>query len=291
MRSMTGYGRGQSVRNGSKFTVELNSVNRKQSDVVVTLPRELAELEPRVRDVINAEVTRGRLNVVIACHHSGLGAEAPALDAKLARSYFRAMLDLQKELGAGGEVGIETVLRAPGVIRMGDAAPEPEDAWPQVESALNDALGDLVKMREREGKNLAKDLIKRLKLVRTAVREIRKLQPAVVQRYRQTLHDRVARAGVDLPLDDDRLVKEIIFFADKSDITEELTRLDSHFAQFAHHLRKDEAVGRTLEFMSQEIGREFNTLGAKANDVQISQLVVACKSEMEKIREQIQNIE
>jgi uncharacterized protein (TIGR00255 family) len=291
MRSMTGYGRGQSVRNGSKFTVELNSVNRKQSDVVVTLPRELAELEPRVRDVINAEVTRGRLNVVIACHHSGQGAEAPALDAKLARSYYKAMRELQAELGAGGEVGIETILRAPGVLRAADAAPEPEDAWPLVEAALGTALGDLVKMREREGKNLAKDLIKRLKIVRTAVREIRKLQPAVVQRYRQTLHDRVQRAGVDLPLDDDRLVKEIIFFADKSDITEELTRLDSHFAQFAHHLRKDEAVGRTLEFMSQEIGREFNTLGAKANDVQISQLVVACKSEMEKIREQIQNIE
>ena len=288
---MTGYGRGQSVRNGSKFTVELNSVNRKQSDVVVTLPRELAELEPRVRDVINAEVTRGRLNVVIACHHSGHGPESPALDAKLARSYYRAMVDLQKELGAGGEVGIETILRAPGVLRSVDAAPEPEDAWPQVESALNDALGDLVKMREREGKNLAKDLIKRLKIVRTAVREVRKLQPTVVQRYRQTLHDRIQRAGIELPIDDDRLVKEIIFFADKSDITEELTRLDSHFAQFAHHLRKDEAVGRTLEFMSQEIGREFNTLGAKANDVQISQLVVACKSEMEKIREQIQNIE
>ena len=291
MRSMTGYGRGQSVRNGSKFTVELNSVNRKQSDVVVTLPRELAELEPRVRDVINAEVTRGRLNVVIACHHSASANSAPSLDTALARSYYSAMLDLKKELGASGEVGIETILRAPGVMRTADAAPEPEDAWPQVEAALNGALGDLVKMREREGKNLARDLIKRLKTVRAAVREIRKLQPTVLQRYRQTLHDRVQRAGVDLPLDDDRLVKEIIFFADKSDITEELTRLDSHFAQFAHHLRKDEAVGRTLEFMSQEIGREFNTLGAKANDVQISQLVVACKSEMEKIREQIQNIE
>ena len=291
MRSMTGYGRGQSVRNGSKFTVELNSVNRKQSDIVVTLPRELAELEPRVRDVINAEVTRGRLNVVIACHGSSNATGAPALDSALARSYYRAMLDLQKELGAGGEVGIETILRAPGVLRSADAAPEPEDAWPQVESALKDALGDLVKMREREGKNLARDLIKRLKVVRAAVREVRKLQPGVIQRYRQTLHDRVQRAGIELPIDDDRLVKEIIFFADKSDITEEHTRLDSHFAQFAHHLRKDEAVGRTLEFMSQEIGREFNTLGAKANDVQISQLVVACKSEMEKIREQIQNIE
>jgi uncharacterized protein (TIGR00255 family) len=288
---MTGYGRGQSVQNGSKFSVELNSVNRKQSDVVVTLPREIAELEPRVRDVINAEVTRGRLNVVIACHQSANPAPPPALDSALAKSYYRAMLDLQKELGAAGEVSIETILRAPGVLRGNDVGLDPEEAWLQIESALKAALGDLVKMREREGKNLAKDLIKRLKVVREAVRKIRALQPGVVQRYRQTLHDRIQRAGIELPIEDERLVKEVIFFADKSDITEELTRLDSHFAQFAHHLRKEEPVGRTLEFMSQEIGREFNTLGAKANDVEISQLVVACKSEMEKIREQIQNIE
>jgi uncharacterized protein (TIGR00255 family) len=291
MRSMTGYGRGQSVHDGVKFSVELNSVNRKQSDVVVTLPRELAELEPRVRDVINAEVARGRLNVVVALHRSAGGGTALMLDRALASSYYKAMRDLQKELGAVGEITIDTILRAPGVLRPPEEELAIDDAWPHVESALKEALGDLVKMREREGKHLAKDLIQRLKQVRTAVRKIRALQPAVVKRYRQSLHDRIAKAGVDLPLDDERLIKEVIFFAEKSDVTEELTRLDSHFVQFAHHLRKQEPVGRTLEFMSQEIGREFNTLGAKANDVEISQLVVTCKAEMEKIREQIQNIE
>jgi uncharacterized protein (TIGR00255 family) len=123
------------------------------------------------------------------------------------------------------------------------------------------------------------------------VRKIRQLQPGVLKRYRQSLQERIHRAGIDLPIEDERLVKEVIFFADKSDISEELTRLDSHFVQFAHHLRRNEPVGRTLEFMSQEIGREFNTLGAKANDVEISQLVVLCKAEMEKIREQLSNIE
>ncbi len=288
---MTGYGRGQSGENGSKFSVELNSVNRKQSDVVVTLPRELSELEPRVRDVINAEVSRGRLNVVVAFHRSATAAPKLALDADLARIFYQSMLDLQRELGASGEVSIETVLRAPGVLRMPEEEVAIEHSWPHVEAALKEALGDLVKMREQEGKHLAKDLIKRLKLVRESIRKIAKLQPNVVRRYRQSLHDRIARAGIDLPLDDERLTKEVIFFAEKSDITEELTRLESHFAQFAHHLRKNEPVGRTLEFMTQEIGREFNTLGAKANDVEISQLVVTCKSEMEKIREQIQNIE
>ncbi len=291
MRSMTGYGRGQSVHNGCKYSVELNSVNRKQSDVVVTLPRELAEIEPRVRDMINAEVSRGRLNVVIATHRSAAANGNLALDTEAARTYYKAMLDLQKELKAAGEISIETVLRAPGVMRVPEEQVAIDEAWPHIEGALKQALGELVKMRESEGKHLAKDLIKRLKLVRGFVRKVRLLQPAVVKRYRQSLQERIHRAGVDLPIDDDRLVKEVIFFADKSDISEELTRLDSHFAQFAHHLRKNEPVGRTLEFMSQEIAREFNTLGAKANDVEISQLVVMCKAEMEKIREQIQNIE
>jgi uncharacterized protein (TIGR00255 family) len=123
------------------------------------------------------------------------------------------------------------------------------------------------------------------------LRKIRQLQPNVMKKYRQSLHERIERAGIEMSLDDERLTKEVIFFAEKSDITEELTRLESHFSQFAHQLRRHEPVGRTLEFISQEIAREFNTLGAKANDVEISQLVVICKSEMEKIREQIQNIE
>jgi uncharacterized protein (TIGR00255 family) len=123
------------------------------------------------------------------------------------------------------------------------------------------------------------------------MRKIRQLHPGISKRYRQTLLDRIQRAGLEISLDDERLLKEVIFFAERSDITEELTRLESHFAQFAHHLRKKEPVGRTLEFMSQEIAREFNTLSAKANDAALTQLVVGCKAEMEKIREQIQNIE
>ena len=288
---MTGYGRGQSVQNGMQFSVELNSVNRKQSDVIVNLPRELAELEPRIRDVINSQVSRGRLNVVVSYHNSSSASQKIALQTDLARSYYRSMVELQKELKLGGEITIETILRAPGVLRAPEELISAEEAWPQIESALNEALKDLVKMREKEGKHLAKDLIKRLKLVRQWLRKIRLLHPSVVRKHRQTLHERIQRAGVDLPLDDERLTKEVIFFADKSDISEELTRLESHLAQFAHHLRKNEPVGRTLEFITQEISREFNTLGAKANDAEISQLVVTCKGEMEKIREQIQNLE
>jgi uncharacterized protein (TIGR00255 family) len=291
MRSMTGYGRGQSVHNGAKFTVELNSVNRKQNDVVVSLPRELAELEPRVRDAINAEVSRGRLTVVIAYHFGGGAPQNLALDRDLAKAYLRAMRGLQKELGVGGDIGIETVLRAPGVIKAPEEQISSDSAWPHVEAALKAALADLLRMREAEGRHLAKDLDKRLKLVRDFVTKIRKHLPGVVKRFRESLHERIQKAGLELAIDDERLVKEVVVFADKSDVTEELTRLESHFDQFAAHLKKDEAVGRTLEFMCQEIAREFNTLGSKANDVSISQLVVMCKAEMEKVREQIQNIE
>jgi uncharacterized protein (TIGR00255 family) len=288
---MTGYGRGQSAFNGTKISVELNSVNRKQSDITVSLPRELAELEPRVRDMINTLISRGRLNVVIHCLGAPGSTSKPAFDAELARNYHQAMVELQKELKLGGKISIETVLRAPGVLRIAEEQLPVDVAWPPVEAALNEALSDLIKMREKEGKHLAKDLIKRLKIVRQSLRKIRQLVPGVVRKYRQTLQERLQKAGLDLPVDDERLVKELIFFADKSDVSEELTRLESHFAQFAHTTRKNEPVGRTLDFITQEINREFNTLGAKANDAEISQLVVTCKAEMEKIREQIQNIE
>ncbi len=288
---MTGYGRGETDHDGIKFSVELNSVNRKQSDIVVNLPRDLAELEPRVRQTINESISRGRTNVVIT-YHDGSGATRKlALDAELARSYHEAMRALQKELNAPGEIAIGTILQAPGVLGVPEETLKAEEAWPAIERALRSALAELVKMREREGKHLAKDLIHRLKAMRKRVKEIRALHPDVVKKYRAALLDRIQKAGLPIAGNDERLVKEVSFFADRSDISEELTRIESHLAQFAHHLRRNEPVGRTLEFITQEIFRELNTLGAKANDAAISQHVVACKAELEKIREQIQNLE
>ena len=288
---MTGYGRGETDHAGTKFSVELNSVNRKQSDVVVNLPRDLLELEPRIRQTINENISRGRTNATISFHSGANGARNLALNTELARSYHEAMRALQKELNAPGEITITTILQAPGVMRFPEEALSPEKAWPAVECALRAALADLIKMREREGKHLAKDLIHRLKAIRRKLKEIRALHPEVVKRYRAALLDRIQKAGLPLPSDDERVLKEITFFADRADISEELTRLDSHLAQFAHHLRSKEPVGRKLEFIIQEIFRELNTLGAKANDAAISQRVIACKADLEKIREQVQNLE
>lgn len=291
MRSMTGYGRGEGDHAGAKFTVELNSVNRKQSDIVVNLPRDLTELEPRIRKTVNENIARGRTNVLVSFHSSGNGMGKLALDTELARSYHEALLALQKELSAPGEITIGTILQAPGVMRLPEQILEAEKVWPAVERALSGALAELIKMREREGRHLAKDLIHRLKTIRKELKGIRALHPHVVTKYRAALLERIQKAGLPIGADDERLVKEISFFADRADISEELTRLESHLAQFAHQLRKNEPVGRMLEFITQEIFRELNTLGAKGNDAAISQHVVACKAELEKVREQIQNLE
>jgi uncharacterized protein (TIGR00255 family) len=291
MRSMTGYGRGETDHNGTKFSVELNSVNRKQSDIVINLPRDLAALEPQIRQTINENISRGRTNVVVSYHNGSSGPRKLALDTELARSYHDAMRALQKDLDAPGEITIGSILQAPGVMRAPEETIDSNAAWPAIEQALRAALADLIKMREREGKHLAKDLIRRLKAMRKEIKEIRGLHPDIVKKYRTTLLERIHKAGLPIPTDDERLVKEISFFADRADVSEELTRVESHLAQFAHHLRRREPVGRTLEFITQEIFRELNTLGAKANDAAISQRVVLCKAELEKIREQIQNLE
>ena len=288
---MTGYGRGETDLRGTKFSVELNSVNRKQSDIVINLPRDLAELEPRIRQAINENISRGRTNVIVSFHSGANGARQLALDTELARSYHEAMRALQKELDAPGEITISAILQAPGVMRAPEQAMSAEEAWPAVDRALRAALADLIKMREREGKHLAKDLIQRLKAIRKYLKDVRALHPDVVKRYRAALLDRIQKAGLPIATEDERLLKEISFFADRSDVSEELTRLESHLAQFAHHLRRSEPIGRTLEFITQEMFRELNTLGAKANDAAISQRVVACKAELEKIREQVQNLE
>lgn len=288
---MTGYGRGEADRGGAKFTVELNSVNRKQSEIVINLPREFIELEPRIRQRLNEQLSRGRTNVAVAFESGADGNRKLALDTALARSYHHALLSLQKELNAPGEISIGTILQAPGVLHFSENRLDPAEAWRVLDQALGAALAELIKMRAREGKHLAKDLRQRLKIMRDEIKQVRARFPEVVKRYRSALRERIGKAGLELALDDERLLKEIALFADRSDVSEELTRLESHFAQFADQLQKTEPVGRTLEFITQEIFRELNTLGSKANDASISQHVVECKSELEKIREQIQNLE
>jgi len=288
---MTGYGRGECERDGARISVEINSVNRRQSDIVINLPRQLGAFEPRIRQTVADRVTRGRTNVVVGFERSENTARTLALDTALARSYHENLRALQAELRVTGEITIGMILQAPGVLRFPEEDLAPNETWPALERALADALDELVRMREREGRHLARDLIHRLKVVRQALKEVRRLHPAIAEKYRLALLDRLEKAGLEFSPGDDRLLREVAIYADRSDVSEELTRLESHLTQFAHHLRKDEPVGRTLEFITQEIARELNTLGAKAGDAEISRHVVASKAELEKIREQVQNLE
>jgi uncharacterized protein (TIGR00255 family) len=289
---MTGFGHGEACHSGMKFTVELSSVNRKQIDIALSLPPELAELESRIREEIQAAVARGRVNATVLCQRaSGDRAVDVALNEPLARAYVHAIRKMQRRLDLPGTLSIDTVLRIPGVFKVTDTAIQADTVWPCIKKALTQALNRLTRMREKEGVHLRADFLKRLQLLERGLAEIEEEAPRMVERYRQQLRERIEKAGIKLPAQDDQLCREVTFFADRSDITEECTRLRSHLKQFQDSFRSTEAVGRRLDFLAQELGREINTIGNKASGIRITNAVVTMKSELEKIREQIQNVE
>jgi uncharacterized protein (TIGR00255 family) len=292
MKSMTGYGRGEGARHGLKITVEVSSVNRKQTEVAVNLPRDLEVLEAQVRDEINRRVSRGRIMVRVAVQSAPGAAAKTRVDLDLARSYARDLRRLGKELDLEDGVTLDLLARLPGVVQPAQDISEAEELWPATAAALGAALDMMLQMRAREGAFLARDLKKRMTQMRRGVARVQRLVPGVVQHYRAQLLQRIQEAGLTAPgLDEERLIKEVFYFADRSDVTEELTRLQSHFQQFDDCLKSAEPVGRTLDFLSQEINREINTLGSKANNSLISKEVVLLKAELEKFREQVQNVE
>jgi uncharacterized protein (TIGR00255 family) len=292
MNSMTGHGHAKASFDGRQLTTELTSVNRKQIEIVITLPRPLAELESRLRDEISAAISRGRVNVSVTLHESraAAGKQAP-INLAAAEAYYQQLKKLRKKLGIKEAITLEAVLRGPGITSDTAEAPDAMSTWPHLRKATRDALRQLLAMRKKEGTALARDCSGRLGAIAHDADRIAKLAPAVAGRYREALHERIRKAGLEIDLADERLLKEVTLYADRSDITEELTRLNSHFQQFRSLVAKDEPVGRTLDFLIQEMNREVNTIGSKANDQAISRAVVDMKTELEKIREQVQNIE
>jgi uncharacterized protein (TIGR00255 family) len=293
MKSMTGYGRGECAREGFKVTVELSSVNRKQAEISVNLPREMEMLEAQMRDLINRHIARGRLTVRVSLHTAAGKASARMhLNLPLAQAYARELGRLARQLKLAGPVSLDHLVRAPGVFQTDEELADAEHLWPAVDKALRQALAALVKTREREGAHLAEDLDAHVTLMRRCAARVQAQAARAAERYRQQLLERIKSAGLETPAaDDERLLKEIVFFADRSDISEELTRLQSHFQQFNDCVKSKEPVGRMLDFLAQEMNREINTIGSKANDALISREVVILKAELEKFREQAQNVE
>jgi uncharacterized protein (TIGR00255 family) len=294
IRSMTGFGRGEAVLGAKSWVVECASVNRKQLEVVVSLPREVvaAEVEPALRQRVQARLSRGRIQVQVRAVEEG--GEPPALvtlNTALAEAYVEQLRALGTRLGLEGDLALADLLRLPGVVQGGAAeSAEVLDPAP-IQEALETALNNLIAMREMEGAHLKEELEGRLNEIERLLGEIAALAPQVVAQHRSLLQQRLSEAGVPLPLEDERLVKEIAMYADRCDISEELGRAASHLKQFRNSLAGAEAVGRSLDFLAQEFFREFNTMGSKANHAELAHRVVAAKTELEKIREQVQNVE
>ena len=291
MKSMTGFGRAEIVLDGRKFRAEVASVNRKQTDIVVNLPRELAELEPQVRALVGRAVSRGRINVYLACELAGEQHGALRVDHDLAKQYRDALAELSGELGTELALTGTDLLRAPGVLTVADSTMEVDSVWPAIEKVTRKAMTELIKMRRTEGKHLQSDLVARLETLEREVAAVRELAPSVIEIHRANLKRRLAEGGVEVDLADERILKEIWIFSDRSDISEETTRLASHFKQFSKYIKSKEPVGRAMDFLSQELNRELNTIGSKANSATIAQHIVNAKTELEKMREQVQNVE
>mgnify|MGYP005840939271 CR=1 FL=1 len=286
---MTGYGCGEAATPTGKVVVEIKAVNHRFSDVVVKLPRTYSCFEDLLRRLIQAVSTRGRVEVYLTVDESLSKNFTVKVDKELAMAYYKALEDLRLFLGLESPVSMEHVLTQHGILSLIETRCETDEMGQYIEAAAEIALQEFVRTREAEGKNLAEDIRKRLKRVKEICRLIQEEAPQVTQAYRERISERL-QEYVD-KFDQARLVTEIVLLAERVDITEELVRIDSHVTRAEEILDGEEPAGRHLDFLLQEIFREVNTIGAKAQNLHISQLVVEAKVELEKLREQVQNLE
>ena len=291
---MTGYGHGEHLEGAARVAVEIKAVNRKQAEVLVSLPRELEPLEPRAKELVNGWVSRGRCEVRIQFEQPETSASG-RVNKALATAYAEEFRQLAVSLnlrGAAAEVSLELLARCPGVLQGGEPSIDQDATWTLLDPAIRKALASFDAMRRREGDALAKDLTARVDLLKQAAAKVKEIAPEVLIKFREQLIERIRQAGIDqIDATDERVLKEVVIFADRSDISEEIARLESHFGQFEDCLKAGDPVGRKLDFLAQEMNREINTIGSKANDARIAAQVVNLKTELERFREQAQNVE
>ena len=291
MKSMTGFGKRETEWKGISVGVELKSVNHRYCEVVARLPRSLAASEEEFKQLIHRQCVRGRIEFTVSMNVKSHRPKSMMLDRSAARDYHRLLKELQRELHLDGQIDVNLIASLRDVFVVNDQNVEEKDTRNVVVRLTKGALTDMDKMRVREGKALLNDILKRLQAIRLALKSIERRVPHSVQEHFERMKKRVAKLLGENPSNPDRLHQELATYADRCDITEELTRLASHLAQFQESSKAKEAIGRRLDFLLQEMGREINTIGSKANDAEIALHVVAVKSELEKIREQIQNVE
>ena len=289
---MTGYGNGEASSGGIKVMVELSSVNHKQFDVRLDLPGRLMFAESRIRKQIHERIARGFVNCRIKFDMSSSFRERGVIvDEALAEAYVVRLRKAAKRLGLKEDLSVSVVLTLPGVVRARDPEDRSDTLMPLVTKGLKYALVALIAMRVSEGKALCNDIRARTKELQGIMDRLSEQAPKVSERYRRTLKERVRASGVELDLDDPRFLREVALFADRSDISEEIIRLRSHLKQTLKTFTSTTPVGRRLDFLLQEMFREITTIGSKANDETIVNEVIRFKAELERVREQVQNIE
>ncbi|NLJ98332.1 MAG: YicC family protein [Tissierellia bacterium] len=292
IKSMTGFGIGESSDGRYNFSVEIKTVNHRYNDIMIRMPKHLSYLEDKIKTTIKDRINRGRVEVYIKLGYIDEAGMDIKVDFQLARAYKDRLNELIGELQIKDDIKLSHILAVPEIIQTESKKVDDDSIWNCLKIALEVALDNVMTMRKNEGIELKRDMENQLVTVQHLIGKIENRAPLVVIEYKEKLKERIEELlKEDCNIDEDRLNYEVVFFADKSDITEEITRFKSHIKQFSNSLMNEEAVGRKLDFIIQEMNREINTIGSKANDLYICNYVVDIKSELEKIREQVQNIE
>lgn len=289
--SMTGFGRATALRDGREMTVELKSVNHRYLDPGFRYPRHIGFLEDGMRRILSDRLTRGHVDVFVSYRNTREDARCAVFDSALLKAYLDAAKRCEEEFGLRNDMSVNSALRLPDVVDVVEAEEDREAVEALMREAMLAAVEELISMRHVEGERLTRDLLQRLDTVLDIRGKIEERAPLVVEEYRKKLNERIEAVLAEADVDRARLATEVALFADRANIDEELVRLQSHVAAARGLLGEDAAVGRKLDFIVQEMNREFNTIGSKANDKAITALVIEGKAEIEKIREQVQNLE
>lgn len=291
IKSMTGFGRCEVQKDARKFTVELKGVNHRYLDVNIRMPKKLNFFETAIRTLLKSYATRGKVDIFITYEDSSQNQVAVKYNEALAAEYLKYLNRMAEEFGLENDVRVSTLSRYPEIFTMEEQAEDEEELWNGLKEALEGAFAQFVETRTTEGENLKKDILEKLGILEELVGYIEERSPQIVREYREKLEEKTKELLADAQIEDSRIAAEVILFADKICTDEEVVRLKSHISHMRNTLEEKEGIGRKLDFIAQEMNREANTILSKANDIEVSDCSISLKTEIEKIREQIQNIE
>ena len=291
IKSMTGFGRCEVLKDSRKFTVELKSVNHRYLDVNIRMPKKLNFFETSIRTLLKSYADRGKVDIFITYEDLSQSQVSVKYNAALAAEYLKYLNQMAEEFSLDNDVRVSTLSRYPEVFTMEECSEDEDELWNGLKEALEGAFSQFVEMRTKEGERLKEDILLKLDLLSEQIRFIEERSPQIIAEYRTKLEEKMRELLEDTQIDDNRIAAEVILFADKICTDEEVVRLKSHIQHMKETLEESNGIGRKLDFIAQEMNREANTILSKANDLDISNRAISLKTEIEKIREQIQTIE